>query len=142
MTGTVHCVDDYIRVVQLEAEFWATLERNSYGELLRLMVPECRWFRGGRWRDGHEQIAASLAERPVGRVVRHSLSNLRVERQKERLICSYLIVAFSADSEAVTPPYPFSGPLLVADCRDLLLGRADGLFFSELYSEIRFLQQP
>ncbi|WP_374572197.1 nuclear transport factor 2 family protein [Phenylobacterium sp.] len=134
----------YGELAQLAHRFWGALDRNDYGGLLRLVTTDCRWNRGGRWREGGADIEAALLERPAGLFVRHLITNLEAElREDGSAVCSYYLSAFSSRAaKDGPPPYPAAAPVLMADYRAVCVRTETGWSYKELGGATTFRAQP
>lgn len=129
----------YAACQQLIAEFWGRLDRDDYEGLVALMVPDGRWNRAGKWREGVADIRAAMDERPEGLFVRHVITNLRCEDTPEGVLCRYYLTAFSTRSgKTAPPPYPAGPPSVLADYQSICVETPEGWRMKELSGQFAF----
>lgn len=133
----------FAEVSQLIHEFWSNLDRNDYPGVLQCILPDGRWNRAGRWREGHDDIALALEERPAGLFVRHLVSTLRADREGEDIVCRFYLVAFSSRAaDESPPPYPVAAPTLIADYTAVCALTSEGWRFRSLSGSGAFRAAP
>lgn len=110
---------DYAALSQLINRVWSRLERDDYDAVIAHLTADCRWERGGRMFVGHDEIRASLEQRPTGRLVRHQVSNLMVDRDGDDYVCTYLMAAYNNEGAPQSaPPYAGVTPRFIVECVD------------------------
>jgi hypothetical protein len=118
---------------QTVLKFWRSLDHGDFDSLIGLLMPDARWNRAGKWREGHSDIRTALSERPPNLFVRHLITNLLGERDDSGIQLRYMLIAHSCRRvEGDAAPFPAGPPTLIVDYASTCVETPDGWKLSSL----------
>ena len=88
------------------------LDERRYQDILELFVPDGKWFRKEKWRQGRADILASLNERPATQIVRHVITNAHLDQLNadQAVVRAYMLSYTFDDGAMHQTPIDLAGP--------------------------------
>ena len=117
--------------------FFAHLDARRYDAMLAHFTNDARWFRQGKWSDGHRAIRQALEERCASRQTCHVMSNHHIASASDcEVTVQSVMTAYSFPAPANEKELPqISGPLRLNLVATVFCKQANGAW---LISSQRF----
>jgi hypothetical protein len=139
-TAKDSCMNAYTDAVNVLHKLFGCLDERRYDDLLELFADDARWYRKGTWRNGRDEILASLNQRSATQRIAHVITNSYVvAHDPESITLASYMTTFQVDQGCVlNGPVTTNGPASLFKTQTVLVLKNGGWRIARQAGEVLF----